>query len=93
LNHLNFEPAEGLSVERVIEIAVCRRAVSVPLQNNMLRMVTSRNRAVQRKVGRTLRRVYTVGAAENAVWKRHHELVAVFLYPTNLEDSYTAAVA
>jgi hypothetical protein len=47
LNHLNFEPAEGLSVERAIEIAVCHKAVSVPLQNNMLRMVTSGNRVVQ----------------------------------------------
>jgi excinuclease UvrABC ATPase subunit len=28
LNHLNFEPAEVLSVEKAIETAVCRRAVS-----------------------------------------------------------------
>jgi hypothetical protein len=33
-----------------------------------------------------------IGAAENAVWKRHYELMAVFLYPTYLEDRYTAAV-
>ena len=50
LNHLNFEPAEGLSVEKAIETAVCRREVSVPLPNDMLRMVTSGNMAFQPRV-------------------------------------------